>query len=165
MGREDDAFALGNVALVLDEDRPASLEVADDVSVVDDLLANVDGRPVQVEELLDGVDGAFDAGAVAARRGEKDPLDHAASVVRRSPSLRAGRPRRLEPVHVSAIPARSRKVSSGGVRRVRATSGLAPKKESPPLGGSVRRASQIAHRGLRGQVRTAAVRIAQCPGT
>jgi hypothetical protein len=42
-----------------------------------------------------------------------------------------------------------------------ATRSGAQKQESPPLGGSVRRASQIAHRGLRGQVRTAAVRIAQ----
>ena len=68
MRREDDRLALGHVALVLDEDRAASLEVADDVRVVDDLLANVDGRPVQVEELLDRVDGALDAGAIAARR-------------------------------------------------------------------------------------------------
>ena len=84
MGREDDGSPLGNVELVLDEDRAASLEVADDVSVVDDLLANVNGRPVQVEELLDGVDGSFDPGAIAAGRREKNPLDHAASVVRPS---------------------------------------------------------------------------------
>ena len=58
--REDDRLALGHLALVLDEDRAAGLEVANDVRVVDDLLANVDGRPVQVEEPLDGVDGALD---------------------------------------------------------------------------------------------------------
>ena len=59
--REDDRLALGHLALVLDEDRAAGLEVANDVRVVDDLLANVDGRPVQVEEPLDGIDGALDA--------------------------------------------------------------------------------------------------------
>ena len=119
MGGEDHGSPLGNVELVLDEDRAASLEVADDVRVVDDLLANVNRRPVEVEELLDGVDGSFHAGAIATGRREKDSLNHAASVE-------------------------------------------AQKWKSPPLGGSVRRASQIAHRGLRGQVRTAAVCIAQC---
>ena len=66
--REDDRLALGHLALVLDEDRAARLEVTHDVRVVDDLLAHVDGRPVQVEELLDRVDGALDARAIAARR-------------------------------------------------------------------------------------------------
>ena len=67
--RKDDRVALGHLALVVDEDRTASLEVAHDVSVVDDLLANVDGRPVQIEEPLDRVDGALDTGAIPARRG------------------------------------------------------------------------------------------------
>ncbi len=40
--------------------------------VVDDLLAHVDGRAVQVEGALDGLDGAVDAGAVAARGGEQE---------------------------------------------------------------------------------------------
>ena len=66
----------GNLALVVDEDRAAGLEVAYDVRVVDDLLANVDGRPVQVEQLLDRVDGALDPGAIAARRRQEDPLHH-----------------------------------------------------------------------------------------
>ena len=65
--RRGDGLPLGDVALVLDEDRPASLEVAHDVSVVDDLLANVNGRPVQDEELLDRVDGSFNP---ANSRGE-----------------------------------------------------------------------------------------------
>jgi hypothetical protein len=92
MGREDDGPAFGNVALVLDEDRAASLEVADDVSVVDDLLAHVYGRPVQVEELFDRVNSAFNPGAIAAGRREENPLDHAVSVVRpaEAPSLRTG---------------------------------------------------------------------------
>ena len=35
----------GASLLVLDEDRAARLELADDVGVVDDLLADVDGAP------------------------------------------------------------------------------------------------------------------------
>jgi hypothetical protein len=35
---------------------------------------------VQVEELLDGVDGTFHPGAVPARGCKKNPLDHAFSV-------------------------------------------------------------------------------------
>ena len=45
-----------------------------DVLVVDDLLAHVDGRPVQLERALDGLDGTVDAGAVAARGGEQELL-------------------------------------------------------------------------------------------
>ena len=47
--REDDRLALGHLGLLVDEHGAARLEVADDVQVVDDLLAHVDGRPVQVE--------------------------------------------------------------------------------------------------------------------
>ena len=56
----------GHVVLVLDEDGAASLEVADDVQVVHDLLADVDRRAVEAERLLDRLDRALDAGAVAA---------------------------------------------------------------------------------------------------
>jgi hypothetical protein len=71
------------------------------VSVVHDLLAHVNGRPVQIEELLDRVDGAFHAGAVSARGREENTLDHAASVVprkgraRRSGGQCGGPPRLL----------------------------------------------------------------------
>ena len=41
----------------VDEDGSAALEVADDVGVVDDLLAHIDRRPVQLESLLHGLDG------------------------------------------------------------------------------------------------------------
>ena len=74
VGREDDQRALGDLGLLLDEDRPALGELLDHVLVVDDLLAHVDGRPVHVERLLDRLHGPVDAGAVAARRGEQDPL-------------------------------------------------------------------------------------------
>ena len=76
---EDDGRALRHLGLLVDEHRAARLEVADDVEVVDDLLADVDGRPVEVERLLDRLDRALDAGAVAAGRREEDLLDHGGS--------------------------------------------------------------------------------------
>ena len=74
VGGEDDQLALGDLGLLLDEDRAALGELLDHVLVVDDLLAHVDGRPVHVERLLDRLHGAVDARAVAARRREQDPL-------------------------------------------------------------------------------------------
>ena len=65
---------LGHLVGVVDEDRAALLERLDDVPVVDDLLAHVDGRAVLLEGLLDGLDGAVDAGAVAAGLGQQDAL-------------------------------------------------------------------------------------------
>ena len=74
--REDDQLALGNLVLGLDEDRAAGLEVADDMDVVDDLVAHVDRRPMLLEQLLDDVDRAHDSGAEASRRGDENALAH-----------------------------------------------------------------------------------------
>ena len=74
VGGEDDHLALGHLGLLLDEDRAALGELLDDVLVVDDLLAHVDRRPVEVERALDRLHGAVDARAVAARGGEQNPL-------------------------------------------------------------------------------------------
>ena len=76
MGGIDDRRALGRLCLGVDEDRAARLEVADDVDVVDDLLAHVDRGPVVLERELDGLDGALDPGAVAARGCQENALDH-----------------------------------------------------------------------------------------
>ena len=67
VGGVDDGGAGRGVCLLVDEDRAARLEVADDVDVVDDLLADVDRRAVVLERHLDRLDGALDPGAVAAR--------------------------------------------------------------------------------------------------
>ena len=80
MRGEDDRLPLGDLGLLIDEHGSARLEIADDVQVVDDLLADVDGRPVQVERLLDGLDGALDPGAIATGRREQDLPHHGASV-------------------------------------------------------------------------------------
>ena len=52
----------------------ALAQLLDHVLVVDDLLAHVDGRPVQLERALDRLDRAVHAGAVAARGGEQQLL-------------------------------------------------------------------------------------------
>ena len=73
VGGEDDHLALGNLGLLLDEDRAALGKLLDHVLVVDDLLTDVDRGAVEVEGALDRLHGAVDAGAVAARSGEQDP--------------------------------------------------------------------------------------------
>ena len=83
VGGEDDRRSGRRLLLALDEHRTAFLELADDVRVVDDLLADVHRRAVVGERQLHRVDGAFDAGAVAARRGQEHSLDHGSIVARR----------------------------------------------------------------------------------
>ena len=63
---EDDGRALGHLLDRVDEDRAELLELADDVRVVDDLLADVDRLAVEPERPLDRVDGPLDPGAIAA---------------------------------------------------------------------------------------------------
>ena len=72
VGGEDDGGALGHLVGLLDEHRTALLQRGDDVLVVHDLLAHVDGRPVQLEGLLDRHHGPVDAGAVPTRGGQQD---------------------------------------------------------------------------------------------
>ena len=78
MRREHDERSRRRVLLALDEDGAAALEVADDVRVMNDLAADVDGRPVQLQRSLDGLDSPFDASAIPARRGKKQPRNHRA---------------------------------------------------------------------------------------
>ena len=66
---------------LLDEDRAPLAKLLDHVLVVDDLLADVDRRAVQLEGALDRLHGPVDPGAVTAGRGEKQLLDgHQAAV-------------------------------------------------------------------------------------
>ena len=74
--RQDHHGALRHLGLLVDEDRPLGLEVANDVEVVDDLLADVYGLTVGLEGPLDRLDGALDAGAVAARGRQQDLGGH-----------------------------------------------------------------------------------------
>jgi hypothetical protein len=86
VGGEDGDRALGDlVAELLHEDRPALAQLRDDVLVVDDLLAHVDRRAVELERALDRLHGAVDARAVAAGRGEQELVGS-----HRDPSLETG---------------------------------------------------------------------------
>ena len=58
------------VGFRLDEDRPAILEVANNVSVVNDLMPNVNRRPVVLERQFNGLDSPFHAGTKPARRSK-----------------------------------------------------------------------------------------------
>ncbi len=70
--REDDRRTLGDLTELVDEDRPAPLEAGDDVLVVHDLPADVDGCAVLGERQLDDLDRAFHPGTERARRSEHD---------------------------------------------------------------------------------------------
>ena len=58
---------------LVDEHGALGAEVLDDGAVVDDLVADVDRRPVQLERPLDHRDGAGHARAEAARLGKDHP--------------------------------------------------------------------------------------------
>ena len=76
VGRQDDHRALGDLRLLLHEDRALPLQVPDHVEVVHDLLADVDRRAIDPEGSLHGVDGSLHARAVAARPGQQDSAGH-----------------------------------------------------------------------------------------
>src|SRR5205823_9002721 len=70
---------LRDLGLVLDEDGAEPLEPAHDVLVVDDLVANVDRRPVLLEQPLDDFNRSIHARTEGARRGEEDAAPHVAT--------------------------------------------------------------------------------------
>ena len=72
MGREHHDGAGGRIVQFVDEDGALGAQVFDHVAVVDDLVAHVDRRAVQLERALDDVDGAIDAGTEAARLRQQD---------------------------------------------------------------------------------------------
>ncbi len=80
MGRQHHRLALRHLGLVIDEDRAARLELAHDMQVVDDLLADVDGGAVQLERSLHRLDRPLHTRAVASRRREENLLDHLSGV-------------------------------------------------------------------------------------
>src|SRR6478609_5368821 len=89
--RRQDADRPGrNVVLVVDEDGAEPLEALDDVVVVNDLVADVDRRPVLLEQDLDDLDRPVDPGAERARRGKQDLayLDHPLATSPSRPSAR-----------------------------------------------------------------------------
>ena len=116
--------ALGDLGLAVDEDRAALAQRLDDVLVVDDLLADVDGRAVALERPLDRLDRAIDARAVAARGGEQDLLDACWSATATLPDSTAPLRRASRQVDEEVL-------ADGRVRRDR--DGLARGRAGPPV--------------------------------
>ena len=75
VGREDGRRALRDgVVELVDEDRAPRAQLLHDVLVVDDLLADVHGRPVELQRPLYRLNGTVNAGAVTTRRGKQELL-------------------------------------------------------------------------------------------
>ena len=72
MGTENHRAASGHLAQFFNEDRPLGPQVITNKFVVNDFVANVDRRTKLFERALNDGDGAFNAGAEAARIGEDD---------------------------------------------------------------------------------------------
>ena len=116
VGGENDDRSLGHLGLLLDEHRALRFEVAHDVQVVHDLLADVDGRAVLGQRALDRVDGTIDAGAVAAGRREEDFSAHP-PMVARSRRRTDPRPRVVTSGHPRVVSSSSRCLGLAGPRR------------------------------------------------
>ena len=86
VGAEDHGPAGGHLVGLVDEHGALGAEVLDDGAVVDDLVADVDRRPVQLERPLDRRDGAGHAGAEAARLGKDHPQPRPVARRRRCPA-------------------------------------------------------------------------------
>src|SRR5581483_7331160 len=71
-GGEDHDGALGHLLGLVHEDRAAFLQGLDDVHVVNDLLAHVNGGPVLVQGDFDRLHGAVHTRAVTAWFGEQN---------------------------------------------------------------------------------------------
>ena len=71
VGREHHRGSGRDVVERLDEHRPLGAKIGHDMIVVDDLVANVEGRPVLVERTLDDRVRAVDTGAETARLGKQ----------------------------------------------------------------------------------------------
>jgi hypothetical protein len=72
MGGEDDRRPVGHLVELVDEDGAPLLQPLDHIAVVDDLMADIDRRPIARQRLLDDLDRAIDAGAETAGRGQQD---------------------------------------------------------------------------------------------
>ena len=69
--RKDDGCVVGNLVQFVDENSPRSRQAIHHVTVVHDLMADVDGCTVKVEHPFDDFDRSVDTGAESAGVGEK----------------------------------------------------------------------------------------------
>ena len=75
MGGEHAHRPLGHFGVLLHEDRPALAQRLHDVLVVDDLLADVDRRAVDLQGPFDRLDRPVDARAIATGGCQQQLLD------------------------------------------------------------------------------------------
>ena len=78
MGGEDGHGTGRDLIQLVDEHRTTGTQVLDHVSIVDDLVADVDRRAILLQGSLDDFDCSLHAGAEAAGLGQDD-ADHASS--------------------------------------------------------------------------------------
>ena len=122
--REHADLARRDLVLALDEHGAEPLEPAHDVLVVDDVVADVDRRAVLLEQPLDDLDRAVDAGAERPRRREQDAPAHATA----SSAFSA----RRAPAAARAVTTGSRaKPGAAGRPRSRSPSAFAPRAIPP----------------------------------
>ena len=76
VGGKHQGVAGRDVVQVFDKDGALGAQVVDDVGVVDDFVAHVDGRAELLQGPLDDLDGAVHAGAKAARLGQQNFAFH-----------------------------------------------------------------------------------------
>ena len=72
MGGEHDVTSLRHLVQLLDEHGTLRLEILDHGAVMHDFMADIDGRAIAAQRLLDDSDRPVDAGAEAAGAGEDD---------------------------------------------------------------------------------------------
>ena len=65
-GKDDRRVGFGDFVEFLDENRALGLQAVDHIAVMDDLVADIDRRPIEGERPLDRIDGPHDPGAKAA---------------------------------------------------------------------------------------------------
>ena len=70
--REHDRHAVGHLVQAFHEHRALRLERIDDIAIVDDLVPDIDRRAVFLDRQLDDANGAIDARAETARRGDQE---------------------------------------------------------------------------------------------
>ena len=72
VGAEDHGAVVGNIVKLVNEHGTLGAQAIDDILVVDDLVADIDRRPIEIECALDDPDGAIDSGAKTAWVGKHD---------------------------------------------------------------------------------------------
>jgi len=72
MRREDHWPVVGNLVELVDEYCPKSAQPIHHEAIMDDFVADIDGRSEALERQFDDLDRPIDTGAEAARRSNED---------------------------------------------------------------------------------------------